>query len=84
MDSVYDGRRTYWVSLKDQSIPSVAQDAMLEGSGVQWTVKRFSSDHSPFLSYPQALASWMIREMKLWQGLPPSNMTNTNDIESGF
>ncbi len=75
MDTVYNGRRAYWVSLEDKSIPSVAQEGMLQGSGVQWAIKRFPSDHSPFLSYPQELASWMIGEMRLWQGLSHTDLT---------
>ena len=78
MDSIYDGRRAYWESLQDQSIPSVAQEGMRQGSGVSWTVKRYPSDHSAFLSYPQALASWMIGEMRSWQGLSRNNLTTVN------
>lgn len=74
MGSVYNGRRAYWNSLEDQSIPSVGQQGMLQGSGVQWAIKHFPSDHSPFLSYPQDLASWMISEMRSWQDLSPINL----------
>lgn len=48
---------------------------MLQGSGVPWAIQRFPSDHSPFLSYPQGLASWMIGEMRLWHGLSQTNLT---------
>ena len=75
MNSVYSGRRAFWVSLKDQSIPSFAQEGMLQGSGVPWAIQRFPSDHSPFLSYSQGLASWMIGEMRLWHGLSQTNLT---------
>lgn len=78
MDSVYNDRRAYWESLNDQSIPSVAQEAMRQGSGVSWAIKRYPSDHSAFLSYPQALASWMIDEMRSWQGLSKANSTGAD------
>ena len=75
MDSAYDDRRAYWQSLDDQRIPSVAQEGMRQGTGVSWAFKRYPSDHSPFLSYPQALASWMVGEMRSWQGLSQINLT---------
>lgn len=75
MDSVYTGRQAYWVSLNDQSIPAIAQEGMLQGSGVAWAIQRFPSDHSPFLSYPQELASWMIGEIRSWQGLSQPDLT---------
>ena len=78
MDSIYDGRRAYWESLQDQSIPSVAQEGMRQGSGVSWTVKRYPSDHSAFLSYPHALATWMIDEMRSWQGLSRTELKTVN------
>ena len=78
MDSIYEGRRAYWESLQDQSIPSVAQEGMRRGSGVSWTVKSYASDHSAFLSYPQPLASWMIGEMRSWQGLSRTELTAVN------
>ena len=61
-DAVYNERRSYFRTLDDQSIPAVAQKAFLDNSGVQWSVKNFHSSHSPFLSHPADLASWMVKE----------------------
>ena len=66
-DSFYNGRRGYFNSLSDHAIPSVAQQGMLAGSGVAWSVKSFPSDHSPFLSHPQVLSQWMVEQASLFQ-----------------
>lgn len=78
MDSFYNGRRAYWLSLKDQGIPSVGQEGMLQGSGVTWSIKRFPSDHCAFLSFPKELASWVIGEIRSWQSLSDTNQTASN------
>lgn len=52
----YDGKRAYIVCEKDHAIPMPYQDAMVAGSGKSWTVKRISSDHTPFASHSEELA----------------------------
>ena len=61
-DTYYDGRRSYFQTLNDNSIPSIAQQAFLDSTGVDWSVKRFASSHSPFLSHPDVLSTWMMHE----------------------
>ena len=63
-DPYYNGRRSYFHTLDDHTIPAVAQEAMLNGSGVPWSIKSLSSDHAPFLSHPKELSKWMISQSK--------------------
>ena len=78
MDSVYDGRQAYWFSQDDQAVPPEVQRQMLLDSKVPWIIGAFPSDHSPFLSRPGQLTSWLIGFMRSWQGLPETNLTDTN------
>jgi len=63
-DTVFENRRAYFVTTNDHSIPTVAQEAMLAATGVKFTVGRFDSDHSPFLSHTNELANWMVTVME--------------------
>jgi hypothetical protein len=65
-DSVYDGRRSYFIALQDQAIPSFVQEMMIKGSGVDWNVKSFESGHSPFLSHPTELGNWVIEQAEVY------------------
>ncbi|CAF9938580.1 MAG: hypothetical protein HETSPECPRED_001121 [Heterodermia speciosa] len=71
-DSFYNGRRAYFNTLDDHSIPSVAQQGMLSGSGVAWSVKSIHSDHSPFLSHPDILSQWMVEQASVFQRIGES------------
>lgn len=63
-DAVFDNRRAYFVTTNDHSIPTVAQEAMLTATGVEFAVGRFDSDHSPFLSHTDELTNWMVMVMR--------------------
>ncbi|KAG8526454.1 uncharacterized protein KY384_000047 [Bacidia gigantensis] len=78
-DPVFEGRRAYWMSTKDQAIPQIAQESFLQNSGVAWDINRFPSDHSAFLSYPQALGSWFIQTIIKWQDDSVNNSSGTSD-----
>jgi hypothetical protein len=65
-DSVYDGKRAYIQTALDNTIPFVAQDAMVTYSGVKWDVKKLNTGHSPFLSQPQAVADFVVDRLKAY------------------
>ncbi|KAL8963663.1 MAG: hypothetical protein Q9193_000107 [Seirophora villosa] len=60
----YDGRRAFARTSLDNAIPSFAQDAMLQASGVQWDVHTFEAGHAPFLSQPRQLSAWTKHQMQ--------------------
>ncbi|KAL8998046.1 MAG: hypothetical protein Q9169_002814 [Polycauliona sp. 2 TL-2023] len=62
--AVYDKRRTYLHSNKDQAHPPFAQDAFVSGSGVEWDVQQLDTSHSPFFSEPKQLAAVVIANVK--------------------
>lgn len=70
-DSYYDGRRAYAHTLLDNGLPPIAQQIMLQQSGVQWDVQNFNTGHSPFLSEPQRLTAWIVEEILKFN---PGNM----------
>ena len=63
-DPVYDGRRAYIRTSKDDAIPPIAQEMMLKYSGVEWVVKELNTAHSPFLSHPEELFDVLLRLTK--------------------
>ena len=67
LSTAFDGRRAYWTSSKDNAIPQVAQQAFIQNSAVEWDVKDFPSDHSPFSSFPSDLSSWIVEKIVSWQ-----------------
>lgn len=56
-DPEYAGRRAYIRCAQDRAIPVLAQDLMVQQSGVEWVVKGLDTSHSPFLSRPAELAA---------------------------
>lgn len=59
-DAVYDGKRAYIQTEQDNTIPFVAQDAMVTYSGVKWDIKKLNSSHSPFLSHTKEVVDYVI------------------------
>lgn len=59
-DAAYDNRRAYIRTLEDAAIPLIAQNGLLQGSGVKWIVKDIQSSHSPFLSRPKELCAIIV------------------------
>ena len=55
-DTGYTGRLVYIRTEDDKAIPVAGQDAMIQGSGVNFTVEKYNTGHSPFLSHPDMLA----------------------------
>jgi len=55
-DTGYAGRLAYIRTEDDKAIPVAGQDAMMQGSGVNFTVEKYETGHSPFLSHPDMLA----------------------------
>ena len=46
----FEGRLAYLVCTEDQAIPKFGQEAMMQGTGVDWAVKEMVGSHnSPFL-----------------------------------
>lgn len=67
-DSAFDGRRVYLRCHRDKAIPLIAQQSMLEESGVAWReLDLEDAGHSPFLSHVDVIfkhvdeltAEWM-------------------------
>jgi hypothetical protein len=54
-DKGYEGRRAYIVTTQDQALEAERQERLIRDSGVEWTVKRMDSDHSPFVSHTEEL-----------------------------
>ena len=65
-DAVYNGKRAYIQTENDQTIPFVAQDAMVTYSGVEWDVKKLNTSHSPFLSHPKDVADYVVDRAKAY------------------
>ncbi|KAJ5626237.1 hypothetical protein N7510_002546 [Penicillium lagena] len=63
----YDGRRCYIRTLQDHTIPYIAQDMMLQNSGVRWYIKDMDTSHSPFLSRPRELVDQVLEFASLFQ-----------------
>ncbi|KAI0468436.1 Alpha/Beta hydrolase protein [Xylaria cf. heliscus] len=59
-DKGFDGRRTYIRTANDHCNPSFLQDAWIEKSGVHWNVVNFETGHMPFVSQPEALATYIV------------------------
>ncbi|KAF2867792.1 Alpha/beta hydrolase fold-1 [Massariosphaeria phaeospora] len=66
LDAAYDGKRAYLQTQSDNTIPFVAQDAMVKYSGVQWDVEVWETGHSPFLVRPEALAEWVVGRVRAY------------------
>lgn len=66
-DAVYNGRRTYVFTTLDNAIPPAGQQSMVMQSEVQWDFETFKTGHAPFLSQPQMLSDWTIREVSKFQ-----------------
>ncbi|KAL9600822.1 MAG: hypothetical protein Q9219_002960 [cf. Caloplaca sp. 3 TL-2023] len=62
--AAYDRRRVYLHTKQDQALPPFAQDAFVDGSGVQWDVQRLDASHSPFLSEPKPLSDIMVEKVE--------------------
>lgn len=65
-DSVYDGKRAYIQTALDNTIPFVAQDAMVTYSRVEWDITKLNTGHSPFLSQPKAVADFVVDRLKAY------------------
>lgn len=59
-EKAYDGLRAYVRTEKDGALPAFVQDLMVDGSKVEWDVKRFDTSHSPFLSVPKDFAAMLV------------------------
>ena len=69
-EPAYDGRRAYVKTLKDNAIPpETRQQRLLDLTEVEWDVKVMNCGHSPFLNYPEELATWTTETIKKWQAL---------------
>jgi hypothetical protein len=68
-DSSFQDRRAYVRCADDRTIPSFAQDGMLAGTGVEWDVHSFETNHSPFLSQPKKLADTIVGLANKWSEL---------------
>jgi hypothetical protein len=55
-DAGYEGRLVYIRTELDQAVPPEGQDGMIQASGVNFTVERCETGHSPFLSHPDMSA----------------------------
>lgn len=66
LDPYYDGRRSYFRTLLDRSIPAFVQEIFVQSTGVPWTVESFNSSHSPFLSHPKELSNWVVKQASLF------------------
>ena len=60
-DPEYSSRRAYIRCSQDKAIPVLAQDMMVQHSGVKWMIEEFDTSHSPFLSRPAELAVCLAR-----------------------
>ena len=60
----FNGKIAYMRCTEDRAVPAAVQDAMIEGSGVKWSVKNIDSAHSPFLKEPKKVAVMMAEWMK--------------------
>lgn len=47
-------------------MPAIAQQMMVEQSGVEWEVKAVQVGHSPFLSAPEGLGEWVKGLAEKW------------------
>jgi hypothetical protein len=65
-DAHYNGKRAYIQTENDNTIPFVAQDAMVTFSGVQWDVLKLKTGHSPFLSRTKDVAEYIINRAKAY------------------
>jgi hypothetical protein len=65
-DSVYDDKRAYIQAELDNTIPFVAQDAMVTYSGVKWDVIKLKSGHSPFLSHTKEVSDFVLAKAKAY------------------
>ena len=68
-DSAFDGRRSYLHCLQDKAIPSIAQQIMIETSGVDWNVETFDCAHSPFLSHATELGTWVAKQVRTFMAV---------------
>ncbi|KAK4232694.1 Alpha/beta hydrolase fold-1 [Achaetomium macrosporum] len=65
-DAVFNGKRAYIQTENDNTIPFVAQDAMVTYSGVQWDITKLQSGHSPFLSHTKKVADFVAEKAKAY------------------
>ncbi|KAF4621943.1 hypothetical protein G7Y89_g14403 [Cudoniella acicularis] len=56
----FKGRRAYIKCMADIAVPPVAQQAMLDSTGVEWIVREIEAAHSPFASKPEELARLIV------------------------
>jgi len=66
-ESEYSGRRTYLRTLNDCCNPAFLQDIWLEKSGVQWDVRDLNSDHYPFVSRVEEVATICLEVFEKWR-----------------
>lgn len=53
-DPGFEGRLAYLVCTEDQAIPKFGQEAMMQGTGMDWNVKEIVGSHnSPFMKKTQ-------------------------------
>lgn len=65
----YKGRVAYIRTVNDASLPVVVQQMLIDGTGVDWTVKDIESDHSPQISHPEKLTGILLELAKTFEGL---------------
>jgi hypothetical protein len=56
----YQGRVAYIRTLKDCTIPLQVQQMMIDGTGVQWTVKDIDCGHSAQIAQPEKLVEILV------------------------
>ena len=53
-DGRFQGRLAFLICAEDQAVPKFGQEAMIQGTGMDWTVREITGSHtSPFLKKEQ-------------------------------
>lgn len=63
----YAGRIAYIKTTDDYSISAEAQQAIVDSTGANWTVREIPTGHAPFLSRPAELAEIIFALIKPWE-----------------
>jgi hypothetical protein len=58
----FKGHFAYIRCMQDAILPPFVQDAMMQGTGVEWIVRDIEAAHSPFLGKPEKLTG-LLRDL---------------------
>jgi hypothetical protein len=64
----FRGQFAYIRCMNDAVLPLAVQDAMIQGTGVEWIVRDIAFGHSPFLGKPEELTGLLGEFVKEFQG----------------